>query len=197
MNSTSLTAVIDGCPDATLLEVLRHTSTAVYVFLAVLTIVNLLSFPFTILFNALVIIVVAIQRRLRSTTDVGPACLALTDVMVGLTVQPLRITTNIFILGGKTRSEFCIVSEIQRKRFGTFWIASLFHLVLISGERYLTIKNAFTYTSIVTKTRLLAVSAVIWIVAILPAISEVLNVIFGISIAVSVPVIVFCQTFVY
>lgn len=134
MNSTSLPAVIDGCPDSTVPGVPRHTSSAVYVFLAVLTIVNLLSFPFTILLNALVIIVVAIQRRLRSTTNVGLACLALTDMMVGLTVQPLRI-----ILGGKNRSEFCIVSEIQRKLFGTFWIASLFHLVLISGERYLTV----------------------------------------------------------
>ena len=47
------------------------------------------------------------------------------------------------------------------------FFTSLFHLVLICGERYLAIKHTFTHANVVTKARLLISSTVAWIAAVI------------------------------
>ena len=60
---------------------------AVVIFLAVISIVT---FPFTVALNALVIIVVKMKSRLRANkSNILLACLATTDLMVGVIVQPM------------------------------------------------------------------------------------------------------------
>ena len=44
---------------------------------------------------------------------------------------------------------------------------SLFHMVLISGERYLAVKNPFLYNTLVTEGRLLAAAALVWFLSVL------------------------------
>ncbi len=197
MNSSSLSVIVAGCEDFTLPKVPRHLPPSAHIWLVFIIVVNLLSFPFTILLNALVIIVVKTQRRLRSMANVLLACLSVTDLMVGLIIQPLRISTDIIALKGQTTSEFCILSKLKKKLFSTFWFASLLHLVLISGERYLAMKHSYTYPTLVNTARLLVASALSWIVAILPVLSKVFEPVLGICIVASVPIIIFFQGVVY
>lgn len=197
MNSSSLSASVDGYKDVTLPVVPRHLPISAFIWLVFIIVVNLLSLPLTLLLNALVIIVVKTQRRLRSMANVLLACLAVTDFMVGLTIQPLRISTDIIALKGWTTSEFSLLSDLKKKLFSTFWFASLFHLVLISGERYLAMKHSYSYPTLVNTVRLLVASTVTWIVAILPVLSKVFEPILGICIVANVPIIIFCQVVVY
>ena len=72
---------------------LRYPSTSLfYGLLVAAAVLELFVCPFTILFNALVMIAVKTKRRLQTHPNVLLACLALTDLMVGLVVQPLHVT---------------------------------------------------------------------------------------------------------
>ncbi|XP_078345493.1 melanocyte-stimulating hormone receptor-like [Oculina patagonica] len=119
--------------------------------------------PLTVLLNALVIVAVKTKRRLQTHPNILLACLALTDLMVGLVVQPLHITMTIYLIQGKSFNEFCDVNLVFMVSFAIFCIASLFHLVLISAERFFAIKHSFTRGTFVTKARLLVASTVAWI----------------------------------
>ena len=112
-------------------------------------------------------IAVKTKRRLQTHPNILLACLALTDLMVGLVLQPLRITKTIFLLQGKDAYEFCDTESAYTVFFVVFTLTRTCHLLLISGERYLAIKHTFTHASVVTKARLIISSAVAWIAAIL------------------------------
>ena len=128
-------------------------------------VLNLVVCPFTILLNALVI-AVNTKRRFQTHPNILLACLALTDLMVGLVVQPLHITKTIFLLQGKSLHEFCDIELAFTFCFSILTFATLSHLLLISGERYLAIKHTFTHATVVTKARLIISSALVWIAAI-------------------------------
>ena len=145
---------------------LRYPSTSLFYGLLVAAAgLQLFVCPFTILFNALVMVAVKTKRRLQTYPNVLLACLALTDLMVGLIIQPLHVSKTIFILQGKDSHEFCDIGLAFTVGLSIFCYASLSHLVLISGERYLAIKHTFTHASVVTKIRIMFCSALAWIAA--------------------------------
>ena len=121
--------------------------------------------PLTILLNALVMVAVKTKRRLQKNSNILLACMALTDLMVGLVVQPLYIAKTIFVLQDKEFHEFCDLDLAFSVCFLTLVLATGCHLVLISGERYLAIKHTFVHETVTTKARLMVCSAVAWIVA--------------------------------
>ena len=131
-------------------------------------VLNFVACPFVCFLNALVIVAVKAKRRLQTSSNILLACLALTDLIVGVVVQPLHGTITIFLLQGKGFNEFCEVNLVFSVSVIIVFCASLSQLVLISGERYLTIKYSFTHNTVVTKTRRVIVSsAIAWIVAII------------------------------
>ena len=132
-------------------------------FLIAVAVFNLVVCPFTILLNALVIIAVKTKRRLQTHPNILLACLALSDLMVGLVVQPLYTTRT--IIQGKDAHVFCDIHFAFSISFVIFTFATTSHLILISGERYLAIKHTFTHATVVTKQRLLISSALVWITA--------------------------------
>ncbi|XP_078344019.1 melanocyte-stimulating hormone receptor-like [Oculina patagonica] len=136
-----------------------------YGLLVAAAVLSLAACPFTILLNALVIVAVKTKRRLQTHPNILLACLALTDLMVGLVVQPLHITKTIFLLQGKDFHEFCNIDMVFTISFVASCSASLFHLVVISGERFLAIKHTFTHANFVTNARLVVSSVVAWIAA--------------------------------
>ena len=136
-----------------------------YGLLVATAVLNLAACPFTILLNALVMFAVKTKRRLQTHPNILLACLALTDLMVGFVVQPLHITMTIFLLQGKHFHEFCDIDFVFTFSFVISCWASVSHLVLISGERYLAIRHTFTHASVVTKARVVFCSALAWIAA--------------------------------
>ena len=134
-----------------------------YGLLVATAVLNLGACPFTILLNALVMFAVKTKRRLQTHPNILLACLALTDLMVGFVVQPLHITKTIFILQGKHFHELCDIDLAFSLSLVISCWASVSHLVLISGERYLAIRHTFTYASVVTKVRVVFCSALAWI----------------------------------
>ena len=145
---------------------LRYSSAgSFHGFLVAAAVFSLAACPFTIVLNALVMVAVKSKRRLQTHPNILLACLALTDLMVGLVVQPLHITKTILLVQGEIFHEFCDIDLAFSVSFIMLVLATSCQLVLISGERYLAIKHTFTHATVVTKARLIVSSAVAWIAA--------------------------------
>ncbi|XP_078352293.1 octopamine receptor beta-1R-like [Oculina patagonica] len=142
----------------------QHFPSQFYGFLIAAAVIELLSCPFTVLLNALVMVGVKTKRRLQTHLNILLASLALTDLMVGLVVQPLHVTVAILLLQGKRTDEVCEITSAFLICFLSFGATSLLHLALISGERYLAIKYPFIHSTFVTKRRLIVASILGWLV---------------------------------
>jgi len=98
-------------------------------------VINLAACPFTILLSALIMVAVKTKRRLQTHPNILLACLALTDLMAGLVLQPLDITKTIFLLQGKGAHEFCDIELAFTVFFVVFTFTRICHLLLISAGR--------------------------------------------------------------
>ena len=141
--------------------------------LGAIIIINSIEVVPTIMLNALVIFSVATRQRLRSKSNTLLACLAGTDILVGLVYQPLGMameTKKILGVG-----PFCTALEKAGVvAFIGLLCASLGHLVLISIERYIAIKKPLRYQDIVTKQRMTVGVILAWTVALFVTINEII-----------------------
>ena len=149
----------------------NHTNitSGVYSVLAISTALNIFTFPFAILLitGSLVIVAVKTNRRLRTKSNITLACLATTDFAVGLIVQPLVITNfSLFFMGSSPQTMTSTFVWVSSAVGQTCTAASLLHLLLMSGERYLAIKHPFAYENgLVTEARIIIASNTAWICA--------------------------------
>ena len=173
-------------------------ATAALIFLII---IHILTFPFTAVLNALVMIAVKVKSRLRAhKSNILLALLASTDFTVGVIIQPAFMAGLAMLLHDEP-SRYCLL-KVLRPVMGRLMNASLFHLALISDERYLTMKHPFTCTTMVTEARLLLASALAWLLSIILCIPLAVDktVFVGINntfVVLSVSFIVFCHLTVY
>ena len=128
--------------------------------------VHALTCPLIILFNVLVMVAVKTKPHLRTKPNTTLACLATTDLVVGLVIQPLHIAKASFLLKGE-HNMFCILTDLSITVTLKCVLVSSHHLVLMSAERYVAIKHPFTYETKVTKARIIIASALAWATAII------------------------------
>ena len=132
--------------------------------LAFLTIMNVITCPFTIVLNALVILAVKTKAGLKTKANITLGCLAVTDVLTGVIGQPSFIATTVIsrrpetALHGHCNMLNQLSINVLRILSGT----SLAHLALINVERYFATKQPFAYTTKVTKGRILCSCALAW-----------------------------------
>ena len=146
---------------------LANISSGVYSAHAMIAAFHTFTFPLAIMLNILVIVAVKTKRPLRTKSNISLACLATTDLNVGLIVQPLNMIIFISIhVGGKTQTMTCTFIKVSSIVGQTCVAASLFHMFLISGERYLSIKHPFAYENgLVTEARIIMASGLAWMCA--------------------------------
>ena len=126
----------------------------------------------TILLNSLVIFAVITRRRLQSNSNILLACLASTDLLTGLVVQPIRIAVEMNRILGV--GPFCTIEKMFAASLVLVNIASLGHLVLISVDRYIAVKHSLKYQSLVTKQRILIAEILSWAFIMLVTIPEIM-----------------------
>ena len=128
--------------------------------------VNALTCPLITVLNILVMASVKTKRQLRTKSNIALACLATTDLVVGLVLQPLHIAMESFLFKGE-HNMFCTINDILNIFTLKCFLASFHHLVLMSAERYAAIKHPFAYETKVTKVRIIITSALAWTTAII------------------------------
>jgi len=190
-------------------EHLCSNSTALYedyVFIGnlikVLAIVILLiACPLVILLNALVIVAIKKNRRLQTRSNILLASLAGTDLAMGLTSQPVFIAENISRLASRSLSAYGTLYDITTDILvRVLCLASLFHLVLISADRFVAMKCSLRYHTIMTKFRITVAVACSWLVAVACSIFNKVSPeirIVPIMTAISLVVIIYCHGSVY
>ena len=103
-----------------------------YFFTVISIVINFLTCPLVIILNALFITAMRKNRRLQTMHNILLACMAGTDLAVGLGCQPVFIAQDIFQAAGGSLSFYCKFFVIQRKTTTCLCLLSLLHLALIS-----------------------------------------------------------------
>ena len=151
--------------------------------------------------SVLVIVAIKTRRRLQSTYNMLLACLAGTDLAVGVVSQPLFIAQEIYFLSGASLVHYIRIFYV----IFIPCLESLLILVVMSIERYIAMKYSLKYANIVTTPRLIGVvicswlqSAIYYISLIIPAPSSTYSgLIVYVIVSIAIFIIVFCRTTVY
>ena len=116
---------------------------------------------FTIVGNTLVIVSVAIFRKLRRVSNIFLVSLAAADLVMGLFVMPLgaHYVANGKWLMGQTACDIWTSIDVLSVT------ASICTLCAISIDRYLSVTRPFHHSNRVTRTRWHLIIALIWIVS--------------------------------
>ena len=122
--------------------------------------------PFSItatLANALVIISIWRSRSLRTPANMFLIGLALSDLGVGLFVQPFFIANSISFAKQGTGNFTCISTAAVRITAAFLSVVSFKTVTAISVERYLSLRLHLRYEDVVTMKRVRLILAVIWL----------------------------------
>ena len=131
------------------------------VFISITIIIILIACPFTIGLNVLVITAVKRRSRLQSNANIMLACLAVTDVLAGLTSQPFFVLWNTSLVFGT--DTIAVFRATHRFFFAFLSYSSAFHLMMVVGERLIAIKLTFLYPLIMTTRNIKIAVCFCWI----------------------------------
>ena len=137
----------------------------VYRNLLVISVINGVSFPFTALLNAYFILCILFKpnlRRKKSIVLIG--YLAVTDLFVGVIVQPLFLASELCRISERCSSRNIITTCFYLASVGR--VSSSLHITLIAWERYIAIKHTLRYNLVVTTKKLLAGSIAAWLISV-------------------------------
>ena len=147
-------------PDPNYNEVMaRHASNLIT------AVINGLCSPFAVVANFLVVFVIARNSVLHTPPNVLLACLAFSDLLVGLLVQPCYVAFRLL-----ENIKHFVPCGLRIMYSESFWICygvSFLTLSVISFERYIALRLHLRYKELVTPAGVLKVAVAIWIMDIL------------------------------
>ena len=130
----------------------------------------------TILLNALAIFAVTTKRSLQSNSNILLACLASSDLFAGMVGLTLTVAVN--VKRAFSIEPFCALETAHFiALYGATYVSSG-HLVLISVDRYIAIKEALRYRAIVTKQRIKRGTLAAWVIGVYLTILETVLAVF-------------------
>ena len=138
------------------------------------TVVTGIASPLAILLNAILIIAVVKKKKLQSYCNTVLASMAVGDFLTGAVTQPLFLTAGIYRLQDDYES-MCTV--VLAGFFALHLIsASIYHLTVVSWERYTAVSKGINYRSTVAKTRLKLCIFAAWVFTGLSVVPNALHV---------------------
>ena len=162
---TNISAEVPFCyhlPDPTF-----HQASQRYTTNLVTAIINIVTAPFAVIVNALVVIAIFNCNRLRTPVNLFIACLALSDVFVGLMAQPGYITYR--LMENQRRSVPCFVRILYCAAFYVCFRVSFTTLCAVSYERFVEVRLRLSYNTFYSSRRVLKYMLGIWTLNILLA----------------------------
>ena len=148
----------------------EYLTDVTYRHLVGVTVINLLAVLPTLLLNTLVIIAVATRHRLQSKSNVLVAWLAGADLLNGLVTQDIEIAVNLTRIFSD--GPFCHLEKASVVAMIACGFLSLGSLVLISINRYVSVKHPLRYTTIVTSKRIKTGLVLTWAIGLFVTIHE-------------------------
>ena len=128
-------------------------------------IINIIASPFSVISNCLIVFAIFTTSRLRTPSNLFIGCLALSDVFVGLAVQPSYICFR--LMENQHRSVPCFVRVIYSNTFFVCCGVSFMTLGSVTYERLVAVRLRARYNDVFTGKRVLKYMSAIWILNIL------------------------------
>ena len=149
-----------------------YTTKYKYINLLALICVNSVAIIPAILLNTLAIFAVTTKRSLQSNSNILLACLAGSDLFAGMVGLTIAVAVNEKRAFNFAIEPFCVLETVHFiTLYGPSYV-SMGHLVLISVDRYIAIKDALRYQVIVTKQRIKKGVLVTWAIGVYLTIQE-------------------------
>ncbi|XP_078356377.1 trace amine-associated receptor 7e-like [Oculina patagonica] len=126
------------------------------------SIINIVTAPLAVIVNVLVVTAIFSTSRLRTPSNLLIACLALSDVLVGLTAQPGYISYR--LMENQHRSVPCFVRIVYAAAFYVCFGVSFMTLSAVSYERFVAVRLRVRYNTFFSSSRVLKCTLGIWIV---------------------------------
>ena len=127
----------------------------------VTAIINIIASPLAVISNSLIIIAILTSSRLRTPSKFLIGCLALSDVLVGHTVQPGYICFR--LMENQHRSVPCFVRVMYSNAFYICCGVSFMTLSAVSYERLVAVRLRARYNDVFSGNRVLKFMAAIWV----------------------------------
>ena len=131
----------------------------------VTAIINVIACPFAVISNSLIVFAIFDTSRLRTPSNLFIGCLALSDVLIGLAVQPSYICFR--LMENQHRSVPCFVRVTYSNSFYVCCGVSFMTLSAVTYERLVAVRLRTRYNDVFTGKRVLKFMAAIWILNIL------------------------------
>ena len=144
-----------------------HQASQRYTMNLVTAIVNIVAAPLAVAVNVLVVTAIFSSSRLRTPSNLFIACLALSDVFVGLMAQPGYITYR--LLENQLHSVPCFVMVIYGVSFYVCFGVSFMTLTAVSYERFIAVRLQVRYNTLFSYSRVLKYMLGIWTINIMLA----------------------------
>ncbi|XP_041126044.1 5-hydroxytryptamine receptor 2B-like [Polyodon spathula] len=113
--------------------------------------------------NILVIMAVSLERKLQNATNYFLMSLAVADLLVGLLVMPIALTTVLFNSEWPLPTSLCPIWIFLDVLFST---ASIMHLCAISLDRYIAIKKPIQHSQFKSRAKAMGKIAVVWLISV-------------------------------
>ena len=127
----------------------------------VTAIINIISSPLAVISNFLIVIAIFSSSRLRTPSNLLIGCLAISDVLVGLTVQPGYICFR--LMENQHRSVPCFVRVMYSNAFYICCGVAFMTLSAVSYERLVAVRLRARYNNVFSGNRVLKFMAAIWV----------------------------------
>ena len=120
------------------------------------------SFP-TIILNGSVILAIKRKKELQRPSHIIVFSLAVTDLLVGVTVMPISATIDFFTFRQVSFEYTCMLYAVNLSLFSLLCGVTMHHLTIIAWERYVAVKKWKDYKRILTNGRLKKIAMGIWL----------------------------------
>lgn len=129
----------------------------------IILIINVTTCLPIVLGNLIVISVISLHKELRTRPNFLVCCLAVTDLAVGIILQPLL---SVHLQNGPSDAD-CFMADAVYYMISLFCSASCLTLVLISYDRYLHLTKLLHYHDFMPKRKLLILVKACWVIPII------------------------------
>ncbi len=160
--------IMDGCVSINgsycfhLPEPNFHQASQRYTTNLITAIINIVTAPLAVIVNVVVVTAIFSSSRLRTPYNLFIACLALSDVFVGLAAQPGYITYR--LMENKHRLVPCFVMFLYGTAFYLCFGVSFMTLSAVSYERFLAVRLRVRYNTFFSSKRVVKYMPGIWTV---------------------------------
>ena len=137
--------------------------------------------PATVALNIVVVTAIMKMKELQTNSNLLLCSLAIADLLVGTVNMPLSVAICFLMVKQVWSQRICLLDILNVYSMYCFSMSSLFHLTVISWERYVAVVKWIEYKTIVSRRLIEIMKVAVWLAALCLTIPALLMEILGLA----------------